>query len=52
VFINVTHDTVIRLLPPLIINEAEARELVTRVVAAIKTFSASQSTPPLAAAAE
>ncbi len=52
VFINVTHDTVIRLLPPLIINEAESRELVTRVVAAIKTFSAAQSTPPLAAAAE
>ncbi len=52
VFINVTHDTVIRLLPPLIINEAEARELVARVVAAIKTFSASQTAPPLAAAAE
>jgi acetylornithine/N-succinyldiaminopimelate aminotransferase len=52
VFINVTHDTVIRLLPPLIINEAEARELVARVVAAIKTFSALQTAPSLAAAAE
>ena len=62
VFINVTHDTVVRLLPPLIINEAEARELVARVGAAIKTFSASQAeaqsppsappSAPLAAAAE
>jgi acetylornithine/N-succinyldiaminopimelate aminotransferase len=52
VFINVTHDTVIRLLPPLIINETEARELVARVSAAIKIFSATQSAPPLAAAAE
>lgn len=52
VYINVTHDTVIRLLPPLIINEAEARELVARVVAAIKTFSAALSPPTLAAAAE
>jgi acetylornithine/N-succinyldiaminopimelate aminotransferase len=52
VFINVTHDTVIRLLPPLIINEAEARELVARVTAAIKIFSAALSPPTLAAAAE
>ena len=52
VFINVTHDNVIRLLPPLIINEAEVRELVARVTAAIKTFFASQSASFLAAAAE
>jgi acetylornithine/N-succinyldiaminopimelate aminotransferase len=52
VFINVTHDTVIRLLPPLIINEAESRELVARVSAAIKIFSATLSPPTLAAAAE
>jgi acetylornithine/N-succinyldiaminopimelate aminotransferase len=52
VFINVTHDTVIRLLPPLIINEAEAHELVARVSAAIKIFSAALSPPSLAAAAE
>jgi acetylornithine/N-succinyldiaminopimelate aminotransferase len=52
VFINVTHDTVIRLLPPLIINEAESRELVARVTAAIKIFSAALSPPTLAAAAE
>ena len=29
--INVTSDTVVRLLPPLIINEAEAREIVARL---------------------
>jgi acetylornithine/N-succinyldiaminopimelate aminotransferase len=52
VFINVTHDTVIRLLPPLIINEAEAHELIARVSAAIKIFSAALSPPSLAAAAE
>ncbi len=52
VFINVTHDTVIRLLPPLIINEAEARELVARVTAAIKIFSVALSAPTLAAAAD
>lgn len=40
VFINVTHDNVIRLLPPLTINAAEARELVVRVSAAIKIFLA------------
>lgn len=40
VFINVTHDNVIRLLPPLTINAAEARELVARVSAAIKIFLA------------
>ena len=38
VLINVTQDRVIRLLPPLIINAAEANELVTRVSAAIKAF--------------
>jgi acetylornithine/N-succinyldiaminopimelate aminotransferase len=52
VFINVTHDTVIRLLPPLIINESESRELVARVVGAIKIFSVSLSPSTLAAAAE
>lgn len=40
VFINVTHDNVIRLLPPLTINAADARELVMRVSAAIKIFLA------------
>lgn len=36
--INVTRDKVIRLLPPLIISEAEARELVDRLVDIIKGF--------------
>jgi acetylornithine aminotransferase len=39
-FINVTQDSVIRLLPPLIINEAEARELVARLVPVIQSFLA------------
>ena len=37
-FTNVTQDSVIRLLPPLIINETEAREIVSRLVPVIKTF--------------
>jgi acetylornithine/N-succinyldiaminopimelate aminotransferase len=36
--INVTADKVVRLLPPLVINEAEAKELVTRLAALIKQF--------------
>ena len=48
VFINVTHDNVIRLLPPLTINEAEARELVARVSAAIKVFLANSLATSLA----
>jgi acetylornithine/N-succinyldiaminopimelate aminotransferase len=36
--INVTAEKVVRLLPPLIINQAEANELVSRLAALIKTF--------------
>jgi acetylornithine/N-succinyldiaminopimelate aminotransferase len=36
--VNVTQDTVVRVLPPLIINETEARELVVRVSGAIRAF--------------
>ncbi|MDP3743658.1 MAG: aspartate aminotransferase family protein [Methylotenera sp.] len=36
--INVTADNVVRLLPPLVMNEAEAIELVQRLAALIKTF--------------
>ncbi len=36
--INVTAEKVVRLLPPLIINQAEANELATRMAALIKTF--------------
>lgn len=36
--INVTAEKVVRLLPPLVINEAEARELVTRLSKLIRQF--------------
>ncbi|ACT48276.1 aspartate aminotransferase family protein [Methylotenera mobilis] len=36
--INVTADKVVRLLPPLVMSEAEAKELVQRLSALIKTF--------------
>lgn len=36
--INVTADNVIRLLPPMIMNEDEAQELVTRLVSTIENF--------------
>lgn len=35
---NVTQESVIRLLPPLIINESEAREIVARLAPVIRTF--------------
>ncbi len=38
VVLNVTADSVIRMLPPLIMNEAEARTLVDRVVPLVKRF--------------
>jgi acetylornithine aminotransferase len=38
--INVTADNVVRLLPPLVMNEAEANELVQRLAALIKAFLA------------
>jgi acetylornithine/N-succinyldiaminopimelate aminotransferase len=37
---NVTQDSVVRILPPLIINAAEARELVARLSTVIKQFLA------------
>lgn len=40
--INVTRDKVVRLLPPLIISEQEANELVDGVIKLIKTFLSSQ----------
>lgn len=40
VLINVTADKVVRLLPPLVMNEAEAKELVSRLSALIKAFLA------------
>jgi acetylornithine aminotransferase len=40
--INVTRDRVIRMLPPLIITEAEANEIVSLLVPLIKAFNAEQ----------
>ncbi len=48
-FTNVTQDTVVRLLPPLVINETEARELVARLSAAIRDFVALSATAKQAA---
>jgi acetylornithine aminotransferase len=39
--VNVTADRVIRLLPPLVIGEAEARELVSRLAPLVRQFLAS-----------
>jgi acetylornithine/N-succinyldiaminopimelate aminotransferase len=36
--INVTADNVIRMLPPLVMNEAEARELLNRLVPVLEAF--------------
>ena len=47
---NVTQDCVIRILPPLIINEAEAREMVKRLSAVTKRFLAKPSGISLQAA--
>jgi acetylornithine/N-succinyldiaminopimelate aminotransferase len=41
---NITADTVIRLLPPLIINEDEIEELVSRLTLTINQFTANQLT--------
>lgn len=38
--INVTADKVVRLVPPLVMNEAEAKELVSKLSTLIKTFLA------------
>jgi acetylornithine aminotransferase len=40
---NVTQDSVIRILPPLIINESEAREIVKRLSAVVKRLLAKPS---------
>jgi acetylornithine aminotransferase len=37
---NVTQDNVVRILPPLIINEAETREIATRLAAVVRAFLA------------
>jgi acetylornithine aminotransferase len=42
---NVTQDSVIRIVPPLIINESEANEIVARLVPVIKAFLAQPLQP-------
>ena len=44
---NVTNDTVVRLLPPLVMDEAQARMLVDGLSATIKAFLASSAAPPV-----
>ena len=48
---NVTADNVIRLLPALVISEAEGREVVERLVPLVKAFLAQESVQPKTAAA-
>jgi len=48
--LNVTHDSVIRLLPPLVMSEAEGRELVDRLAPMIREFLAGAAQPKAAAA--
>jgi acetylornithine aminotransferase len=49
--INVTADNVIRILPPLVIGEAEGREVVERLVPLVRQFLARPAAQPKAAAA-
>jgi acetylornithine aminotransferase len=48
---NVTADNVVRLLPPLVISEAEGREVVERLVPLVKVFLAQGAALPKTAAA-
>jgi acetylornithine aminotransferase len=48
--LNVTADNVIRLLPALIVSEAEGREVVERLVPLVKAFLAQSAAQPRAAA--
>jgi len=43
---NVTQDSVVRIVPPLIINEAETREMVSRIAGVIKRFLAQSAVVP------
>jgi len=47
--INVTHDNVIRLLPPLVIKREEAEQLIATLIPLIAAFLADQSAPQPAA---
>jgi acetylornithine aminotransferase len=41
--LNVTADSVVRMLPPLVMNEAEAQEVVNRLVPVLKAFLLSRA---------
>ena len=47
--INVTADNVVRLLPPLVMSEAEGRMVVERLAPLVRTFLARSSEPTAAA---
>ncbi len=49
--INVTAENVVRIVPPLVISEAEGREVVERLLPVMRSFLASSAAPPQAAAA-
>jgi acetylornithine/N-succinyldiaminopimelate aminotransferase len=48
--VNVTNDRVVRLLPPLVMSEAEGRMVVERLVPIVRDFLAQASAAPSAAA--
>ena len=48
--INVTADSVVRMLPPLVMSEAEGREAVARLAPLVKSFLARDAAPPQVAA--
>jgi acetylornithine aminotransferase len=47
---NVTADNVVRLLPALVVTEAEGREMVERLAPLVKAFLAQESVQPKTAA--
>ncbi|MGA8048952.1 MAG: aspartate aminotransferase family protein [Burkholderiales bacterium] len=48
--VNVTADSVVRMLPPLVMSEAEGREAVARLAPLVKSFLARDAAPPQVAA--
>jgi len=48
--INVTADSVVRMLPPLVMSEAEGREAIARLAPLVKSFLARNAAPPQVAA--
>ena len=48
--VNVTADTVVRLLPALVVSDAEGREVIERLVRVLRTFLEAGAAQPQAAA--